>query len=227
MTLILGLGNKARHGKDTVAQTIDSYFAKQAAAAGRHGLLGYKPLVIQSLAFADALYKEVNAFLSSPYGKVWLDGTVDLQIDNGVVLPSWVVPDPKAEKSERAPLGKHAKLLQWWGTEYHRAQDTDYWVKKGIASVNPKAHIVMFTDMRFLNEAAAVKSIGGSTIRVSRKNVDGTPFIDPSRDPLHVSETQLDGYNFDYEITVKTGEQALLEEYAITLVHFLRTLKGH
>lgn len=251
--LILGLGNKARHGKDSFVKAIDSHYAIQAAAAGKHGLTGYKPIVVQYHAFADALYKEVNQWLATSEGKRFrgLGGILlnkHYTVDPGegykeiitpggiflgtqwerepVILPDWVEPDLKAEVSTRAPLGKHPKLLQWWGTEYRRAQEPTYWVKQWKAGINPKADIVLATDMRFTNEAEAVKQVGGFTINVNRLNADGTPFVDPSRDKNHASETQLDGYNFDYRITVKTGDLVLLEEWAITLVHYLRALKG-
>jgi hypothetical protein len=221
MTLILGLGNKARHGKDSFASAIDSHFATQHAAALKHGLTGYKPIVVQQVSFADALYKEVNEFLRTNPQWEWSRKVGEVHI------PDWVQPTPNAEKSARAPYGKHAKLLQWWGTEYRRAQDSDYWVRQWKAAINPKANIVMATDMRFFNEAAAVKSVGGFTVQVNRKNVDGTPFVDPSRDANHPSEVQLDGYNYDYQITVKTGDIALLDQWACALVYYLRALKGH
>lgn len=235
MTLILGLGNKARHGKDSFATAVTSHFAGLQSAAAKHGLSTYKPVVVQHIAFADALYREVNDYLSIANNLVM--STADLfkmgvrEVHGGEIsvtqIPEWVQPDPKAEVSARAPYGKHAKLLQWWGTEYRRAQNSNYWVDQWKAAINPKANIVLTTDMRFINEAEAVKSVGGFTVQVNRKNVDGTRFVDPTRDQNHPSETQLDGYNFDYEITVKTGDLVLLEEWAITMVHYLRALKGH
>lgn len=222
MTLILGLGNKARHGKDTFAAAIMTYFVNQQAAAQRHGLK-YTPVVVQHLAFADALYREVNEWLKvSPEWAFGGEGLV-----GEVRVPDWVQPNPNPEKSARAPLGKHAKLLQWWGTEYRRAQDSEYWTRQWKAAINPNANIVLTTDMRFLNEAEAVKSVGGFTVNVTRLNQDGTQFTDPTRDPQHVSEIQLDGYNFDYRLAVKTGDAALLEQLAVTLVHYLRAMKGH
>lgn len=229
--LILGLGHKARNGKDSFASAIDSHFANQLAAAQRHGLASYRPVLIQHIAFADALYKEVNQWLAKDSGKRWAAGenrvTFNAQVNPLVPIPDWVERTPNAEVSARAPFGKHAKLLQWWGTEYRRAQNQNYWVDQWKAAINPKANVVVATDMRFQNEAAAVKSVGGFTIQVSRKNVDGTPFVDPTRDANHSSETQLDGYNYDYQIIVKTGDLALLNEWAITLVHYLRARKGY
>ena len=231
--LVLGIGHKSRHGKDSFAEAIENHYVTQYYAASKHGLATYKPVIVQRISFADPLYQEVNKWLASPYSKSWLLGTNKFRIvfeqenDSVVIMPDWVVPDPKAEVSVRAPHGKHAKLLQWWGTEYRRAQDSEYWVKQWRAGINPKANIVMATDMRFLNEAAAVENVKGFTVSVGRLNLDGSRFIDTSRDPLHASETQLDGYNYDYRITVKTGDLALLDEWAVTLVHYLRALKGH
>jgi len=252
VTLILGLGNKARHGKDSFAAAIDGHFAALHATAGKHGLINYKPVIVQHIAFADALYREVNTWLQTSEGKRFrgLGGILlhkHYEVEEGdlkdnislggiylgqkgkspIILPDWVEATPNAEISARAPYGKHAKLLQWWGTEYRRTQDPEYWTRQWKAAINPKANIVLTTDMRFLNEAWTVKGVGGFTVQVNRKNGDGTYFVDPTRPANHVSETQLDGYDFDYQITVKTGDLALLEEWAITLVHYLRALKGH
>ena len=228
--LILGVGNKARHGKDSFAQAIIRYYANLDAAKAKHGL-NYKPTVIQQIAIADALYKEVNKWLATPDGRRWRDGFKNVLVDGGIThiggqsIPDWVTPDNPLT-DPRAPLGKYTKLLQWWGTEYRRAQDADYWAKQWKAAVNPKANIIITTDMRFDNEAKAVRDLGGVTVQVNRLNQDGTPFVDTSRDPNHPSETQLDGYNYDYKITVKTGDLVLLEDWAITLVQYLRALKG-
>jgi hypothetical protein len=220
--LLLGLGNRARHGKDSFASAVDAHFATQHAAALRHGLK-HTPVVVQHIAFADALYREVNDWLR--VNPEWAKGGEGLV--GTTRIPDWVKPDPNAEVSKRAPLGKHAKLLQWWGTEHRRAQNQNYWVDQWKAGLNPNANIIVSTDMRFLNEAAAVKSVGGFTVQVNRKNGDGTPFVDPTRPADHVSETELDGYNYDYQLTVKTGDLALLDQWATALVYYLRALKGH
>lgn len=225
--LVLGLGHKSRNGKDSFAAAVDAHYATQYYAAAKHGLTRYKPVVVQQLAFADALYREVNEFLhafkDSKVGPNWMHATMTDANDNTVVqIPEWVTPDPNPEVSKRAPYGKHGKLLQWWGTEYRRAQNKNYWVDQWKAAINPKADIVLTTDMRFLNEAKAIKDAGGYTVRVSRLDAHGAQFLDVNRDSLHRSETELDSYNYDYQITVKTGDQVLLEEYAITLVQYLR-----
>jgi hypothetical protein len=250
--LIIGLGNKARHGKDSFAKAVDVYYGKLNSAAMKHQLSA-KPVIVQHLAFADALYREANQWLTTSEGKrfrglggILLNGGYTVDEGEGfkerispaglylgkptwdrepVILPHWVTPDPNPEVNERAPHGKHPKLLQWWGTEYRRTQDPEYWVKALVKGINPKADIVLVTDMRFENEATTIKKIGGYTVQVSRLNVDGTPFVDPMRPADHISEIQLGGYNYDFKITVKTGDLVLLEEWAITLVHYLKARK--
>lgn len=68
-------------------------------------------------------------------------------------------------------------LLQWWGTDYRRAQDEDYWVKRGMRVA--KAYheywlekglagvpMIVFTDVRFANEAEAISRAGGRVLEV-------------------------------------------------------------
>ena len=219
--LIIGIGHKARHGKDSFARAVQDYYGALSTTIIKHK-------VVQVTAFANALREEVNRFLTSPYGKVWVNAGMTsakgLAIDSNVVLPDWVIPDPNPEISEATPLGKHPKLLQWWGTEYRRKQDNQYWVKRWRASINPQADIVITTDMRFRNEAAAVKEADGFTVNVVRLNQDGTPYVDPSRPATHPSEIDMDGYNYDAYIMTK--DAALTGEFAVTLVHYLRALKG-
>ena len=225
--LILGLGHKARHGKDNFARAVEDYYGAINAAVMKHSI--GKPVIVQRNAFADALRKEVNAWLTTPSGRDWIgrdnlhdDYRVlgDSQFPLGRVIPDWVVPDPNPEISVQTPLGKHPKLLQWWGTEYRRAQDPAYWVKQWKASINPQADIVLTTDMRFHNEAAAIKEASGYTVNVVRLNQDGIPYVDPSRSATHASEIELDGYNYDHIIQSK--DAVLAGELAVTLVHFLR-----
>lgn len=229
--IVLGIGHKARHGKDSFARAVEDYYGNLNAAVSRHG--HGKVVVVQRLAFADALRKETNEWLSGDEGRLWATGAdwcayipevVNGVADSRFTIPSWVTPDPKPEINSITPLGKHSKLLQWWGTQYRRAQDPDYWVKKWKERISKQADIVMTTDMRFLNEAAAIREVGGFTVDVVRLNPDGRLYVDPTRPADHISEIELDGYNFDYAIHSK--DSVLTGEFAITLVHFLRARAG-
>jgi hypothetical protein len=83
-------------------------------------------------------------------------------------------------------------LLQRFGTEVARNMwGEDFWVNAALASI-PDGSTVVFADVRFPNEAEAVKKLGGQVWRVERLGYG------PAND--HVSEHALDDYKFDVTI---------------------------
>ena len=84
------------------------------------------------------------------------------------------------------------RLLQVFGTEVGRFMiHPDIWVKLAIEGLEPDDSIV-FTDVRFPNEALAIKSLGGQIWRVNR------PGIEALND--HASETSMTSWDFDHVI---------------------------
>jgi hypothetical protein len=220
--LILGFGNKARQGKDTAAEAIRDYYQN----LNLHGLKQHRVGIFK---FATALYQEVNDWLKVFNGvSNWANATMientEFYPDLNTRIPDWVQPDPNPEVSPLAPYGKHPKLLQWWGTEYRRTQDVHYWTKKLFASIPNNLDIALVTDVRFPNEAYGVKARGGYNINVARLREDGTPHFSTDRRGAHISETALDGYNWDFRLINSNGHQALLGEQAVTLAEYLRAL---
>lgn len=117
---------------------------------------------------------------------------------------------------------KDSVLLQNVGM-IRRAEDPDYWVKRAFESILPSTDIAIFTDVRFKNEAARIKSLGGYLIEVVRLNHDGGRFYATDRPKEHQSEIELDDYNWDFNITSKYA--ALTGEQAITIMQFIRGLE--
>lgn len=189
--LVIGIGYKARHGKDTVAQVMKEALEKD-----------YK---VEVIPLAKALKEEVN--------------TMD-QFE--VCLKLGILYDTKPDMTD--PLcntkhGKQSRLLQYFG-ELRRKEDPFYWVKKlrdNIAKSRPE--IVIIPDIRYKNEFAFVKACKGYMIRVSRLG-----FTDLSRDPKHISETELDGVTFDITIDVMDGDLNQLKSDAITA---LKLIEAH
>lgn len=86
-------------------------------------------------------------------------------------------------------------LLQRMGTDAGRkVLGEDIWVDTAMRGVERTGHNVVFTDVRFPNEADAIRDHGGMVIRVLR--LGG---FDPTGQRIapHPSETALDGYDFD------------------------------
>ena len=91
-------------------------------------------------------------------------------------------------------------LMQNYGTNVRRKDDPDYWVKQWEGKVLPSNranHTV--DDCRFLNEAAAVKRVGGIIIRLIRTDMEHTD--------SHVSETEMDVIVPDFTIVCNGDDQ--------------------
>jgi len=95
------------------------------------------------------------------------------------------------------------KLLQDLGAVI-RTYNEDYFVDylqgelEKLKQEEPELTRFAITDVRFANEAAWVKSKGGVVIRVWGK--------DEITDDIHISETALDDYEFDYKIESIYGD---------------------
>ena len=93
------------------------------------------------------------------------------------------------------------RLLQWWGTDFRRTEDPDYWVnmtERYARKQEPR--IPVFTDVRFPNEADMIRRNGGFIVRVM-----APPEVREQRlgmvPPLHASEIAMDDYRVDMHIT--------------------------
>ena len=93
-------------------------------------------------------------------------------------------------------------IMQLVGTECCRKViHEDFWVKIGSRRIQ---HFidhdinVVLPDCRFVNEAEAIKKLGGTMVRITREGQISTD--------THASETALDKYGFDYEMSAKSGD---------------------
>lgn len=83
-------------------------------------------------------------------------------------------------------------LLQRLGTEAGRQTLWDsLWIDAAMHDLNQDGKYVV-TDCRFINEADAIRNLGGTVVRISRFG------IGPANS--HASETSLDDYRFDFNV---------------------------
>ena len=114
------------------------------------------------------------------------------------------------------------EFLQRLGTDALRDNvHPDIWVNSlfvdfkppKMSEYNPSNWII--SDLRFPNEAQAIKDKGGICIRVIR-GVEKAP----NPDLYHVSETSLDDYSFDFIIYNNNSIEDLIEEVRKMLQYF-------
>ena len=110
-------------------------------------------------------------------------------------------------------------ILQHYGSEFRRAQDPEYWVRKTqnhILDIEQEGVIdlVVMTDVRFANEAEMIRDLDGrivevwADIEVRRERLGGLP-------PSHQSEV-ID-FETDYRVESNGMPElpALLREYLL------------
>lgn len=102
------------------------------------------------------------------------------------------------ELLEKKP-GHIRQLLQNFGTDLRRAYSEDYWIRKWLDKVNSSENKnVVVDDCRFLNEAGAIRTNGGSIIRIVKS---GQVFSNDA----HLSETEMVRIQADFTIFAEEG----------------------
>ncbi len=92
------------------------------------------------------------------------------------------------------------RILQWWGTEYRRAEDPDYWTKawtNKVESFDLNTIHILIDDVRFINELDTVRAENGLIIKIERPGFNGAG--------NHASETSLDAYADWHRVIVNDG----------------------
>lgn len=204
-SLIFGFGHRARHGKDTVASEIIKHFGSE--------------FDIRRYAFGQELKHEVNANALRSGGMrnlfnegLRLPGCGYMQTNENIIaLPDWVQYDPDAPMDDPdCPLGKQRTLLQFWGTEFRRNVDQNYWVDKlakHIEKDNPQ--IALVTDLRFPNEIAWVREYG-DVIKVHRTGYDSGVLPHASEVALaHLQDHEWDAVIYNDAGLEELSKQAL------------------
>lgn len=90
-------------------------------------------------------------------------------------------------------------LMQEYGTEVRRGDDPDYWIRQWKETVltNQQFHIVC-DDVRFLNEAKALKDLGGILVMIKRDDTMDTG--------THQSEVEMDQMVPDFVFNAVAGD---------------------
>lgn len=161
--MILGLAGRAGAGKDTCADVLCQ--AHQ----------------FYRMAFADALRQEVvNAFgidsgLFHTPSKEQKTAALAIGRCNDSDFMALMV---KRGENITAPRSAR-EIMQWWGTEYRRAQNPVYWLDRAANTINEAMRRgfrrVVITDVRFRNEADLVRYYNGQVWMICRATADTAP----------------------------------------------------
>lgn len=187
-SVLIGFGHRARSGKDTAIAAILQENKRRKTLRDPE----YPAYAMRRYGFGDELKLEVNQAVevfSFPRDIRFLwDKNYWLVNERGdfVQLPEWVEYDPNPDMTDPlCPYGKQRTLLQWWGQEFRRNIDPDYWVTKLKQRIEKeKPQLALISDMRYPNEMKFIKEYG-ETVRVDR------PDLGPLDPKAHYSERAL------------------------------------
>lgn len=193
-TIKIGFGYKARRGKDTACHAI----------INRLGAV-YN---IKQYAFADELRDEVAASVFDRWVQDYpgRDFSPTLAMQN---LCEWarVSYDTTLKPEPGYPYTKQRSLYQWWGTEYRRAADPDYWVKRLDARIAREAPaFAIISDLRFANEF----DFCDYRVRMDR------PGFEINDGAHHISEHVLDALpDAAWDAVIEATTVAEVEQHAV------------
>jgi hypothetical protein len=238
--MIIGIGHKARQGKDLSAEYLrDNYgfkilhFADAIYRECRNLVVNYnsEDHLISWTVDDGANYEELSALKVDSITTELLSIAVDKGLRMAVVGYNDFY-------KYHGMKDKDTALLQFWGVFRRENFGEDYWIKQvaEIIDSDPDSNYVI-PDCRFPGEAEFVKQRGGKIWEVQRycKDmthipaalmesftagklvfVDGDPFIRhiaDDRNPDHITETALDGYEFDEVLINIDGDKDKLYKY--------------
>lgn len=208
--MIIGLSGKAQSGKDTVYKMIVyaihywQYYDKMKKA----GYIEFKDSY--SLEHMEKCCDCVKDYWNGIYKHSFASY---LKAALAVICDCDVIDFESIDfKNSKVPWLNltYRELLQKFGTAVRNEVCDDFWVKAAFKDCIEDDYIHIFTDVRFLSEAEAIKEHGGVLVRINR---------DGAGAGNHVSETELDNYEFDVVINNNGNLEDLLEQVRVLLTN--------
>ena len=191
--MIIGISGKAQSGKDTVCKMIvyTIWYYNCSQRLQPFSLEHYNNTYEKFGDVIDFTYWYKTSFANKL--KQCLSNILDVSISK--------FEDNEFKKSEIEWLGITVReLLQKFGTAIRNEVSNDFWVKACLNGLE-KDDDYLITDVRFKSEAKGIKDLEGIIVRVNREGAGAGN---------HISEVDLDDYQFDYVIDNNGSMEDLL-----------------
>ncbi len=187
--MVIGIAGKAGAGKDTVAKMIIEHLPEAE---------------FEIVRFADKL-KDIICLLTG----CTREDLEDQEFKESQLPAEWV--DDFGTISYR-------QAMQYIGTDLFRNKfHKDTWVNATMRDIKPELYNYIIPDVRFKNEADAIRNMGGIII-----NVDSNR----SQDYSHESEEGLKNYNFDMLVYNYDSLQTLDNAIGNLVKHIIKQINA-
>jgi hypothetical protein len=196
---IIGLCGLASVGKDTVGNLLATH-------AGFRTLAFANPLRVEA---AEAFWVETilftrREFKESALQELALSRCGDRGFVNCALLHLGEL-EPNVPRAEQLVKPRSPRwILQLWGTEYRRADDADYWTRQTRNHIQYLLSERLYwkfaiTDVRFPNEAEAIRAMGGQIWQIKRPGITA----ETTTEGAHASAS--DGSQFAPDVVINNA----------------------
>jgi hypothetical protein len=178
--IIYAICGKKTHGKDTLAERIklcDSEF------------------IIEH--FADDLKKTCSVIFNIDIKKLYSTKGKEEKFETPIFIDDYLNLLNSYLGIDVKPKGLIAnncrELMQYYGTEYVRSINDNFWIDSLIEKITNSNNKVIISDLRFDKEYAALKNVGAKIIKIER--IGNYSVID-----THCSENELRNIDIDFHL---------------------------
>ena len=199
--MIIGISGKAQSGKDTVCKMIvyTLWYYNYSQRLSPFGIEHYNEQMLQYY----NIINRIDWYQTSFADKLKQCLSIILRTSRAAFE------DNEFKKCNIEWLGITVReLLQKFGTAIRNEVCDDFWVKACLKDFEDDNNYLI-TDVRFKSEAKGITDKGGIIIRVNREGAGAGN---------HISEVDLDDYNFDWIIDNNGSMEDLLQK----VKHFLQ-----
>ena len=198
--MLIGFHGRKQAGKDTAFSRLSLYYDEPV-------------YYVERVSFADLLYRSAAAALGVTVEELYewkVDDNVRISIQRRTLVQGEFVWEDIQTLNFR-------QYLQYYGTEAHRdIFGSNFWVD--AVTMYHEGKIVVVTDVRFVNEAEAIREFGGTIVELV-----GPTEVEQAGD-THASETPLPRELVDFVIdnSERSGSFEALDNQLRSLVAELR-----
>jgi len=159
--MLIGISGKANTGKDTICKLLQEMYPEKFFQNRKFSKKVYEIVsILTKIPVEELMKRENKESLEVPSTWWYFINDLKFKFPYNEFKGSKLVEDCTLVKP------KVREVLQTIGTDIFRSYNSNIWVDLLLEDYNPNKHNEIITDVRFDNEAAAIRKLGGLVIKI-------------------------------------------------------------